>query len=288
MPTFATPEPIAATVDVGGGHVHIVAGDRTDTVVDVQPANPNNRADVELAGQSRVEYAAGRLSVTAPKHKSWRALIGRPGSIDVTIELPEHSQVDVQTWSDVLATGRLGEAAFASAIGAVQVEEVGRLKVRTATGDVTVVRAAGPADVSTSTGKVRLGAVEGAAVVKTASGDIVVGEVTGDVRVVAGRGDLTVEQALAGVEAKTGAGAIRIGEVVEGKVVLKTGLGPIEVGVREGTSAWLDISTSASVRSELAASAEPGPSDRTVEVRASTGWGDVLIRRAAPSAAADR
>jgi len=37
MPTFATPEPIAATVQVAGAQVRITASDRTDTVVLVEP-----------------------------------------------------------------------------------------------------------------------------------------------------------------------------------------------------------------------------------------------------------
>ena len=40
MPTFDTPEPIAVTLDVGVGDIRVVAGDRTDTIVDVRPSDP--------------------------------------------------------------------------------------------------------------------------------------------------------------------------------------------------------------------------------------------------------
>ena len=49
MPTFATPEPIAATVEVAGAQVRVTASDRTDTVVLVEPINEASRSDVKLS-----------------------------------------------------------------------------------------------------------------------------------------------------------------------------------------------------------------------------------------------
>ena len=92
MPTFDTPEPISATIDVVVGDVRINAGDRADTVVDVRPSDPANEQDVEAAEQTRVEYANGRLLVKAPKLRSWLPR-SSGGSIDVTIELPAGSHV---------------------------------------------------------------------------------------------------------------------------------------------------------------------------------------------------
>jgi hypothetical protein len=39
MPAFTTPGPIAATVEVAGAQVRVVASGRTDTVVLVEPIN---------------------------------------------------------------------------------------------------------------------------------------------------------------------------------------------------------------------------------------------------------
>jgi hypothetical protein len=52
MPTFATPEAISATVDVIAGDVRIIASDRTDTVVEIQPSNPNKKQDVSAAANT--------------------------------------------------------------------------------------------------------------------------------------------------------------------------------------------------------------------------------------------
>lgn len=286
MPTYDTPTPIAATIDIGVGRVRLLAGARTDTVVDVQPSDPSSDADVKVVGETRVELVNGKLSVTAPRQKTWRAIFGRPGSIDVTVELPEDSQVDVKVMADVRCEGRLGEAAFDTAVGPLHIDETGRLKARTAAGEISVGRANGPADVSTATGRIRIDEIEGSALVKTSNGDVRLGEVTGDVRLTTANGDIAVGVAHAGVEAKTAAGNIRVDEVVQGNVVLKTGFGNIEVGVREGTAAWLDISSARSVRSDLDPSGEPGPGDPSVEIHAATGWGDIVVRRPTSTAPA--
>jgi len=52
MPTFTTPGPINATVEVGGAQVRVTASDRTDTVVLVQPVNAASRKDVTVADKT--------------------------------------------------------------------------------------------------------------------------------------------------------------------------------------------------------------------------------------------
>jgi DUF4097 and DUF4098 domain-containing protein YvlB len=284
MPTFDTPAPITATIDIGVGHVRIVASDRTDTVVDVRPTNPSRDADVRAAEQSRVEYANSQLTVTAPNKKKWRTRTA--GSIDLTIDLPSDSRVDANVWTEVRSEGRLGESTINTAAGSVRLDETGRLKVRTAAGDVTVVRAGGPAELKTSSGKIRVDEVDGSVAVKTSNGDITLGTVTGDASLSTANGDITVEVALASVDAKTAYGAVRIGEVVRGSIGLQTAYGELEVGVREGTAAWLDVvSGTGIVQSHLDATDAPEPSDETVEITGRTGWGDIVIRRATPAPA---
>jgi DUF4097 and DUF4098 domain-containing protein YvlB len=279
MPTFETPEPIIATIDIGAGHVHIRASERADTVVEVGPTNESEDADVRAAEQTRVEYDTGRLLVEGPKGKL-RSLFRRNASIDVTVDLPSHSRVDAKTWANIRSEGRLGDSTFASAAGDVRLDETGRLRLRTAAGNVSVSRAVGHADVGSAAGKVWIGQIDGTAVAKTSSGDVAVGEVTGDLRLNTAYGDITVDRALATVAAKTAYGSVRIGEVVRGAVLLTTGWGDMDIGIADGTAAWLDVtSASGSVRSELEASDGPESADETVEVRARTGYGDIVIRR---------
>lgn len=280
MPEFDTPEPIAVLLDITAGHVKIHASDRTDTVVEIRPADASRDADVQAAEQTQVEYANGQLSVKAPRNKL-RTLFGRPPSIDVTVDLPSDSRVDAKGWADYQSQGRIGDSAFDTAAGSIRLDQTGRLKLRTAAGNVSVGRSSGPIDVSTSSGKVWIGEIDGGAVVKSSNGDITVGDVTGDVRLTTANGDITVYRALAAVSAKTANGSVRIGEVVRGSVVLETSFGDVELGVREGTAAWLDVSSQhGTVRSDLEASDSPEDSDDTVEVRGRTSFGDIVIRRA--------
>ena len=67
---------------------------------------------------------------------------------------------------------------------------------------------------------------------------------------------------------------------MRGSVVLETRLGDLEVGIREGTAAWLDVRASAGkVHNALDAAEAPEPSAETVEVRARTTAGSVVIGR---------
>jgi hypothetical protein len=263
MPVFDTPEPISVTVELGVGDVRIAASDRSDTVVDVRPSDEDQEPDVRAAEQTRVEYTAGRLLVKGPKQRGI-GLFSKPGSVDVTVELPAGSQLD----------GDAGAAAFHC------VGRLGACRVRSGLGDITMDRLAGPAEVSTGTGKVHLGQIDGSAVIKNSNGDCWLGEITGDLRAHTSNGDISVGRAGAGVAASTAYGDVRIGEVARGSASLKTSFGEIEIGIRAGTAARLDVSTKfGRVLNDLAAAEGPGTSGETAEVHASTSYGDILIRR---------
>ncbi len=285
MPTFDTPNPILATVEPGVGRLTINATARTDTVVEVHPTNRASEADIQMAEQTRVELVNGQVSVRPPKKKTLRSLIGRTPSVDVTIDLPTDSRVEAKVWFDVRSTGRLGDSTIETAAGSIHLDETGRLKAHTAAGEVSAARSAGPTDVSSSSGKIRLGRVDGSLVAKTSNGDITLGEVTGDVRLKTANGSIAVDHALGAVDARTAFGSVRVGEVVRGTVVLETSFGELEAGIREGTAAWLDVSSDfGNVRNELDESDAPESTDDSVEVWARTKFGDVVIRRAVAAA----
>ena len=104
-------------------------------------------------------------------------------------------------------------------------------------------RATGHAEVTTGSGDVRLRELDGSAVIKNSNGDTWIGAAAGDVRVNAANGSIAVDLAQASVGAKTANGDVRLGEVVRGSVVLETTIGDLEVGIREGTAAWLDVNS---------------------------------------------
>jgi DUF4097 and DUF4098 domain-containing protein YvlB len=280
MPNFETPEPISVTLELGAGTVRITASDRTDTTVDVRPSDESDESDVQAAQRVRVDYANGVLQVVGPKARVFD-FSRKTRSVDVSVELPSGSRVsgDVQV-GDLSGTGRLGECRFKISAGNVRLERTGPLRVDTAAGHVTADGVAGTAEIHTGSGKVRIGEVEGSVVVKNSNGDTTIAAVDGDVRVRSANGDISVERAGAGVEAKTSNGSIRLGEVARGSVELGTALGDLEIGIAEGTAAWLEVNTGfGQVHNLLDNATRPEESDETVEVHAHTSFGGITIRR---------
>ena len=280
MPSYETPEPISVTLELGVGNVRIAASDRTDTVVEVSPSDEADESDVKAAQQVRVDYTNGTLRVAGPKARAFD-FSRKTRSVDVTIELPSGSDVSAEMqMGDFHCAGRLGECGFKTSAGNLWLDRTGPVRLKTSAGHVTADGIAGNAEISTGSGKVQIGEVEGTAVVKNSNGDTTIDAVTGDVRVRAANGAISVDRAGAGVDAKSSNGSIRLGEVVRGSVVLETAMGDLEVGVAEGTAAWLAVNTGfGHVRNLLESASRPEEADETVEVRGRTSYGDVIIRR---------
>ncbi|MBW4717036.1 DUF4097 family beta strand repeat-containing protein [Saccharothrix obliqua] len=280
MPEYETPEPISVTLDLSVGNVRFTASDRTTTAVDVRPTDENDESDVAVARQVRVDHANGVLRVTGPKPRMFD-FSNKSRSVDVHIELPSGSRVSADAQAaDFRATGRLGECRVKISVGNFSFERTGPLRVQTV-GHITVEDVEGGLEASTGTGKVRIGRVDGTAVVKNSNGATLIDTVTGDLRVRAANGDIEVERATADVDVKTSNGAIRLGEVVRGSVVLASGTGDLEVGIAEGTAAWLELNTSfGHLHNRLENTASPEDATETVQVRGRTSHGDITVHRA--------
>ncbi|WP_443031527.1 DUF4097 family beta strand repeat-containing protein [Streptomyces sp. CBMAI 2042] len=280
MPSFDTPEPISVTAHVEAGSIQFTAGDGPATVVDVRPRDPKRDQDVRTAGQTGVTYAGGTLTVRTPKP----GLLGRTGTVDVTVGLPAGSHAEVAgAWLQVFGEGRLGEVRVKTSSGDVRLDTTGPLKLTASHGSITVDRVEGAAEIATSSGSVRVGLVDGPAVLKNSHGTTSVEEARGDLRVSGANGDILIARAEGSVTATAANGTLRVAEVSCGTVQLETSYGAIEVGVREGTAAWLDVSSdSGQVRNTLTASKAPEESADTVKIRARTRFGNIDVHRARP------
>ncbi|MEU8866572.1 DUF4097 family beta strand repeat-containing protein [Streptomyces umbrinus] len=278
MPSFETPEPISATAYVYAGSIRFTTGDRLDTVVDVRPRDPKKDMDVRTADQTEVSYASGTLTVTTPKAN----LLGRSGTVDVSVELPTGSNIDMTgAGTQMIGEGRLGEVRVKISAGDVRLDTTGPLQLKVSHGSSTVDRVEGMAEITTSTGNVRVGVVDGPAVLKNSHGSTTVGAVTGELRMSGANGAIDITRAEASVVGTTTNGSLRVAEVVRGNVQLETSNGAIEVGIREGTAAWLDVSSNRGhVRNTLAASEAPEQTEETVKVRARSNWGNIDVLRA--------
>ncbi|MBF8184368.1 DUF4097 family beta strand repeat protein [Nonomuraea sp. K274] len=299
MPAFDTPEPISVIIDVAAANIRINASDRTDTVVEIRPSDEFDDTSVQMAEEAQVYYAGGRLLVKADKRPAasmsgwgsldklveapaqWlRSLVASGSSVDVTIDLPAGSRVDATTGASLRCRGSLDELRFTTSYGDIRVEQAGRMRLSSTHGDISVTRAAGHAEVTNTHGDIRIGEMRGTTLVKTSHGQITLGEVAGELRLNSAYGDITVDRALSGVAAKTAYGSLRIGEAVSGSVVMETTGGGLELGIPGGTPAWLDVSSQhGTVDVALDAGDGPAQSERTVEVRAHTTYGDIIIHR---------
>src|SRR2546423_5157987 len=135
MPTFDTPQPIAVHLEIGVGEIRIAAADRTDTVVEIRPADPAKQGDVAAAQQTRVHYADGVLHIKGPK--GWRQHSFRRGGegIHVLVDLPSGSTVQgVAGVATLHTTGRIGECRYKSGAGDVRIHEAGAVSVKSAAG----------------------------------------------------------------------------------------------------------------------------------------------------------
>ncbi len=226
--------------------VRIPAGDVTVSAAATQLATVTLDGDDRTLAVTRVEFDGRTLSVVVPEQSG----LGRHGSVDATVELPEGSSCRVSTASgDVRCTG-----------------ELGGLDVHTASGDVSAERVSGPARVDTASGDVSVGAAA-EVTVETASGDVSIGQVSGTAVVRTASGDVQIEAA-SGSRAE-----------------VKAASGDISVGVAPGIGVYLDLSSlSGTVSSEL----EPGEEETEeagLTLSCRTISGDVQVSRAAPAAA---
>jgi len=280
MPTFDTPGPITATIDVVVGAVRISAGDPGAAVVDVRPSDTSNEEDVKAAQQTRAEYANEQLLVRSPKLRSWLPR-SRGASVDVTIQLPAGSEVrGAGQMTDFDCDGSLGDCRIKTGMGQISIDQAEALILKSGIGDISVDRATGHAEVTTGSGDVRVRELDASAVIKNSNGDTWVGVAGGDLRIKAANGSIAVDLARATLGAKSANGDVRVGEAVRDSVVLETSLGDVEVGIREGTAAWLDVRAAAGkVLNSLESAEAPESSAEAVQVRARTTAGNVVIRR---------
>jgi hypothetical protein len=172
MQKFDTPAPISAVLAIPAGRVQLIAAERADTTVEVLPADPARRRDVQTAEQTTVAYADGVLRIHTPEPGN--QLLGHSGSLEVTVQLPAGSHVEAKAaGAELRGVGRLGDVAFEGGYRQVKIDEAAGVRLTAIDGDVEVGRLNGPAEISTARGDIRINeAVRGQVVLRTQSGDI--------------------------------------------------------------------------------------------------------------------
>ena len=248
--TFQTPGETRIDIRLGAGEIRVETAEVQETTVVLEPLR-DNESSVAAVENARVELrdrGNGHEIVIDVRDRARGLGIFRGAEVLVAVTSPEGTTVETKSGSaDVEGRGRFGS-----------------VKVETGSGDVQIRQIGGEAKIN------------------SASGDVIIREVKGELSVNSASGDVLVREAGSSVGINTASGDQELGSVITGKVILKSASGDLKVGIREGTSLWVDArSRSGEVRSELPVSDLPpdgnGPS---VELRANTMSGDITVSRA--------
>jgi hypothetical protein len=236
---------------------------------------------VSLARETTVSFDSGRLRVTVPRRLN---LFGKSDSVDIRVELPTGSRVTVENaYGSVQARGALGDSRIVAKYGSVNADTVADLTLEAPYGSVDIAEVTGRLDLTAGHGVVRIVAVRGDARLRGSHGTIEIGTAGGNVEA-ATSGTLTVDRACGDVTARSAHGPIRVREVSGGSIRLENGYADVDVGVPAGIAAWIDASSAhGRVRNELTPDPDAAASDRSVELRLRTNYGDVVIRRISPT-----
>jgi hypothetical protein len=274
MPTFATPNPIAATIEVAGAEVRITATDRPDTVVDVRPLDTDQKS-IKVAERTEVEFVEDRLSIKT------KIAGAKGGSVAITVALPAGSSLAAYlAYASVQAEGDFGPSELHLASGQVRLDRIETLKASIASGEVEIGTIAGRADIDGASFSLRIGEVAGPVGFSNAGGKTWIGHAAGDLTLGGANSTFDIDRADGDVTVETAGGAIRIGRMTNGRARLTNASGNIEVGISEGTAASVDVNSErGAVHNFVSSPDEPGAADPKVSVFARTRHGDITLQR---------
>ena len=178
MQKFTTPAPISAIVEIPAGRVQFIAADRSDTTVEVRPADAASGRDAKAAQQTTAGFDAGVLRIAAAPGNR---ILGGSGSVEVTVRLPAGSRVEAKAATvEFRAVGRLGDVTLDSPHATVKIDEAATARLTTLDGNVSVGRLGGAAEIRTGRGDITIAeALRGTLVLRTADGAISVDAAAG-------------------------------------------------------------------------------------------------------------
>jgi len=278
MPTFPVAGPVAVVIDVPFGNLQVVASERDDVVVTVLPADPAKSGAVRAADETRVTQDGNTVAITYPASWKQYVLPFSAGGAIVTIELPTGSDLRGKAGT-LFAEGRLGAIDLHLNGGDARLDEASCLNLKVTAGSVVAGSVTGPVNVKATAGAVRIDEL-GDGTIRASNDATHIGAVTGTLEVVGAHGEITVGQVRGTLTVRSASAGIRVGSVERGSVDLSTGYGSIEVGVPEGTAAWLDVTSEhGAVRNQLTPADGPADDEATAEIRVTSGYGDVIVRR---------
>jgi hypothetical protein len=282
--TFDTPGEVRLNVRLGSGEIRLETRDVSQTTVRLEPLRDNESTQAAI-DEARVELRqrgdGHEVIVDVRGRKGFS--FGRGADVLVEIESPDGSEASIKTGSaDIEGRGSFGDVEVESGSGDVQFSDVGDADISAASGDIQVGSIDGDASINSASGDIQLSSIGHDGKVNSASGDVQIREARGSLSVNSASGDVLIREVGASVSVNTASGDQTIGAVTEGSVGLKSASGDLKVGIREGSTLWVDArSRSGEVSSELPVSDLPPEGDAPhIELRANTMSGDINLVRA--------
>jgi DUF4097 and DUF4098 domain-containing protein YvlB len=281
---FDTTGPITLKVEVQQGDLTLRVTDGPTTVVRLVP---RGKGGAELAERFTVESRGDAVVVLAPKERGSVFSLGKRDAVDVEVDLPEGSTLDVRTGSgDVRGSGRFGDAHATTGSGDISFDDLGAAELKSGSGDLKARAVRGELRAKTGSGDIEVEATHGPVDLVSGSGDVSIRRAEAALRAKTGSGDVSIGASADDVEVVTGTGDVELAAVHGGEVRAKTGTGDVVIGVASGVAAYLDLNTvTGDVKIDLAEADGPGDSEAQASLSVHSGSGDIKVRRAQVSLA---
>jgi len=181
-----------------------------------------------------------RVAVVLPDHGGWKLFGSHYAYMDLTIEVPEGTALDVQDSSGDIGIDNVGPLTVHDSSGNIDIDHAGPLSVRDSSGDIDIDDVKGDITVEDSSGYIDVHGVDGnVTVVSDSSGDIrgsdiqggvlVQKDSSGNIRFIDVRDDFVVERDSSGdVAAEDIGGDFRVLSKGSGRISSKGVSGKVE------------------------------------------------------------
>lgn len=306
---FTASGPIDATLRNLRGDVVLRAEDGDAVRVELRPLDQAGR---DLVERMRIDFDGARLTVDAPSDEprrvselftsgarsdgSWtdQLLDGLRGALqdfgslrgqlDLIVVVPTGSRVVLHDGAgDLAVSGQLGRLEARTGAGDIALEcgAAQETRLNTGSGDIAAGPTPGDLTATTGAGDIAVGPAEGAVTATTGTGDVILAPVAGPVSVTTGAGDVDLAQTSGEVSVTTSVGDIEVRRAASGRITARSGVGDVTVRVVPGTATRVELATGLGDRDVALDPADgAGAAERTLEIEAKTGKGDLKVLRA--------
>lgn len=276
---FPVAGPIQIVAAIRGSDLDLTAADVTEATVQLEPLRDNGPTR-RLLEESRVDFVDGVLHIELPRIAAFGFNVSAP-ALRITALVPTGSDLRLTSGSgDIQVTGDLGAVRVRTGSGDATLRTVTSLNVASGSGDVSVTSLT-DADFSTGSGDVRVGEASGRITFKSGSGNLLAERVA-DLSATPASGDVQIDEFAGFAKVRTASGDVVVRRAVRGVFEAVSASGDVVIGVAPGTAVLLDCSSSSGrSRTELDASDAPDQDENSLELRARSASGDILVNRSA-------